>query len=85
MISAPALVYVTLCGLHIVQQMLRNKALSIGLVPEADYIVQAMVMAVIVEVLYQSNLQVISWALSLPAILISVILLFYVVMFQCTV
>jgi hypothetical protein len=85
MISLPAIVYVTVCGMHIAQQMLRNKALCIWAAPEADYIVQAMVMAVIVEVLHVSQLQVLSWALTLPAILISVILIFYAVMFQCTI
>lgn len=67
--------------MHVVHQMIRNKAL----VPEADYLIQALVMAVIVEVLHQSHLQIASWILTIPAILVSVILIFYVVMFQCTV
>lgn len=84
MISSPAVIYMAVCGVHIAQQMARNKALRIRDGPEADFIVQAMVMAVIVEMLHQSNLSVVSWGLTLPAVIVSGILVFWMVMTHCS-
>ena len=84
MISTPAIIYVTVCCMHIVQQMIRNRALSIWAAPETDYIIQAMVMAVVVEILYQHHWYISSWLLTLPAIIVSIIIVFYCVLFQCT-
>lgn len=84
MISTPAIIYVTVCCMHIIQQMLRNRALSLWAIPEADYIIQAMVMAVIVELLHQQQWYALSWLLTFPAIIVSIIIIFYCVLFQCT-
>jgi len=85
MISVPAIIYLTVGCMHVVQQMLRNRALRTVAAPQTDYIVQALVMACIVELLNQNGMNAVAWTLTAPAIVVSIIIVFYFVMFQCTV
>ncbi len=83
MLSAPTLVYLAIGGTHLTQQLCdkhRRDALS-GL----DYIVQALVMAVIVELLCRTHLSVVAWAFTTPALALSFLGLFYFLMFQCSI
>ena len=83
-IAVPTIVYLAVGSMHVAQQMVRNKALRIVESPETDFIVQALVMACIMELLCQHNLQVVAWTLTAPALLVSLLLVFYFVMYQCS-
>ena len=80
MLSTPCAVYLTVGGLHVLQQLFNNKALYTSVAPQTDFIVQALVMACIVELLAQNQLSVVSWTLTVPPVIISIIILFYFVL-----
>ena len=79
------MIYLAVCTMHIMQQMLRNRALRIVCAPEADFVVQALVMAVIVQLLHSHNMEVVAWALATPAIVVSALLIFWFVMMTCSI
>lgn len=84
-ISAPAAIYLLVSLIHVIQQLTRNKQLRTKAAPQTDFIVQALVMASLVEIFHQNNLGFVSWILTAPAILVSVVIVFYMVMTYCTV
>jgi len=84
-ISGPASIYLLVSLIHVWQQLTRNQQLKTKAAPQTDFIVQGLVMAALVEIFYQNNLGMLSWILTAPAILVSVVIVFYMVMNYCTV
>jgi hypothetical protein len=84
MISTPCVVYLTVGAMHVMQQLYSNKALYTSAPPQTDFLVQALVMACIVELLSQNHMTFISWTLTAPAFLISLMILFYFVLYKCS-
>jgi hypothetical protein len=84
MFTAPATVYVLIGTLHLVQQVMRSRALSAWQVPQTDFLVQALVMTGVVELLHQNHMAALAWLLTAPALVVTGIVVFYYVLAQCS-
>jgi hypothetical protein len=66
------------------QQVFSSNTLHASVAPQTDFIVQALVMACIVELLFQNHMSAVSWTLTVPPVIISIIILFYFVLHNCS-
>lgn len=87
MLCTPAIMYLTVGCLHIIQQswMVMERRVKDHQPFQMDYILQALIMAGVVEVLHQNQIGLLSWVLSAPVLLMSVMAWFFWILTHCSI